>query len=195
MVINRRVRAFIAVPLSESVLGGLKVGQEALRETGINASFPKISSLHITLKFLGEIPEDRISCIHDTLLDRIEGFQEFDVEVRGLGAFPSVSRPRVAWAGLKSGGRLPRLQKEVETAMMDLGFEPEGRKFSPHITLARIKSSRDLNLSAALLESMKDFEMGKTPVRSVRLYQSILNPGGAVHKMLAEAVSSGQKRE
>ena len=192
MVINRKLRAFIAVPLSEDVLEGLRISQEALRETGVAASFPRISSLHITLKFLGDITPDQVSGIREKLEDSISGFQEFDVEIKGLGAFPSTIRPKVAWAGLKSGGCLERLQEEVEASMRKLGFEPERRRFSPHITLARIKSSRNLDMLEAMLESMKDFDIGRIPVRAVRLYQSILNPEGAVHKVLAEVHSSEQ---
>ena len=180
MVINGRIRAFIAVPLSEEVSTGLKIGQDALRETGIAASFPRVSSMHITLKFLGDITGEQAILIKEILDERISGFQSFEIEVRRIGSFPSLKNPRVIWAGLESGGSLEKLHDIVESEVSRLGFEPERREYNPHITLARIKSSRNLDQLAALLEALKDFQSGTTRVKSINLYQSTLRPEGPV---------------
>jgi len=194
MVTNEKIRAFIAIPLRAEVVAGLKIAQETLRDTGITASFPRVSSLHITLKFLGDITGNQAGAIQQCLDQRISGFTPFDIDVQGLGAFPSVSRPRVAWAGLEAGDRLLNLQKLIEKEMKGLGFEPERKKYSPHITLARIKSSRNLDKLRALLETMKDFHMGTNQVGSIHLYRSILRPEGAVYQLLAEAKAGRNDR-
>ena len=195
MVINRKIRSFIALSLSEEVLEGLKTGQDAIRETGVFAGFPRISSIHLTLKFLGEISPDQVALIQEKLEERISLFEPFVLEIRGLGAFPSISRPRIVWAGLKIENHLVSLHRDVENAMQEIGFEPDTRKFSPHITLARIKSPGNENSLEAVLGKMKNFKMGCSPVHSVRLYESILNPAGAVHKVLAEINSGKLKKE
>ncbi len=193
MVINGRLRAFIAVTLSEEVLEGLKIVQDAIRETGVVAGFPRVSSIHLTLKFLGETSQDQVSLIREKLEERISFFEPFFLKIMGLGAFPSVSRPKIVWAGLESNDHLVRLHGDVEHAMQEIGFEPEDRKFSPHITLARIKSPGNANLLEAVLRKMEGFDMGISPVQSVLLYESILKPDGAVHKVLAEINSGNWK--
>lgn len=193
MVINGRLRAFIAVTLSEEVLEGLKIVQDAIRETGVVAGFPRVSSIHLTLKFLGETSQDQVSLIREKLEERISFFEPFFLKIKGLGAFPSVSRSKIVWAGLESNDHLVRLHGDVEHAMQEIGFEPEDRKFSPHITLARIKSPGNANLLEAVLRKMEGFDMGISPVQSVLLYESILKPDGAVHKVLAEINSGNWK--
>jgi len=195
MVVNRRIRAFIAVPLSEEVLNGLQAGQDAIRDSGVKASFPEISSVHLTLKFLGDIEPGQVSMVSAALKDRIYRFDPFVLNITGLGVFPNLSRPRIAWAGVMPDDRLQTLHGMVESAMREIGFEAERRKFSPHITLARIKSVRDGDSLGEMLKRMRNFEMGTTPVRSLRLYQSILKPEGAVHKVLAEVNCGNQENK
>ena len=195
MVVNRRIRAFIAIPLSEEVLNGLQVGQDAIRDSGVKASFPKIPSVHLTLKFLGDMDPDQVPLVSTALEDRIHRFDPFVLSIRGLGVFPNLSRPRIAWAGIMPDDRLHTLHEKVESAMREIGFEAERRKFSPHITLARIKSIRNADFLGELLKRMRDFEVGTIPVRSLRLYQSILKPEGALYKVLAEVNFGNQEKE
>ena len=193
MVINGRLRAFIAVPLSDEALEGLKSVQDLIMKTGIFAGFPRISSVHITLKFLGEIGQDQLPIIKSKLKEKISDFESFTLKIKGLGAFPSLSRPRVAWAGIEASGRLFRLQGDIEDAMREIGFEPEKRSFNPHITLARIKSPRNTDVLEGMLREMENFNIGISPVEAVRIYQSILKPDGAVYKVLEEIHSGGRK--
>lgn len=181
------------MPFSKEAQEGLQAGQDIIRQAGVDASFPRISSVHLTLKFLGDITGEQVFQVKEKLEARVSGFEPFIMRIRGLGAFPSISNPRVAWAGTESEEQLGRLQRSVEDAMREIGFAAENRKFSPHITLARLKSARNKDLLATAIREKKDFEMGNSPVSSVRLYQSILNPGGAVHKILAEIHSGSWK--
>ena len=193
MVINGRLRAFIAIPLSDEAHEGLKSVQDLIMKTGVVAGFPRISSVHITLKFLGEISQDQLPMIKRKLEDKISDFESFTLRIKGLGAFPSLTRPRVAWAGIEAAGHLFRLQKDIEDAMQEIGFEPEKRSFNPHITLARIKSPRNTDFLESMLKEMEDFDIGVSPVEAVRIYQSILKPDGAVYKVLEE-INSGSRK-
>lgn len=193
MAINGKLRAFIAVPLSEEALQGLQSGQDIIKDTGVVAGFPRVSSAHITLKFLGEINRDQVSLITKKLEENAAGFEPFVLRIKGLGAFPSIKNPRITWAGIESEGHLFRLQRRVEDAMREAGFEVENRRFSPHITLARIKSPLNTDLLEAALKQTKNLNMGISPVCTIRFYESILNPGGAVHKILSEIHSGSWK--
>ncbi len=179
------------MPLSQEAQEGLRSGQDIIRQTGVAASFPAISSTHLTLKFLGD--REQVSRVEEKLEERVRGFEPFILRINGLGAFPSITNPRIAWAGTESDEQLAGLQISVEDAMREIGFAAENRKFSPHITLARIKSARNTDLLGRVIQEKKDFNMGTSPVDSIRLYQSILNPGGAVHKILAEIPSGSWK--
>jgi len=153
-----------------------------------------MSSIHLTLKFLGDIDPEQVAPILESLEPKISSFEPVSLRIRGLGVFPSLSRPRVAWAGVVDAeGRLARLQSGVEEALQECGFEPEPRKFSPHITLARIKSVGNRVLFTALLGQMRDFDMGSSTVRTVNLYQSILRPEGAEYRVLGGISSSEWK--
>lgn len=174
------------MPFSKEAQEGLRAGQDIIRQTGVAASFPRISSVHLTLKFLGDITREQVSLVEEKLEERVSDFEPFTLQIRGLGAFPSLVNPRIVWAGTESEERVVSLQSSVEIAMGEIGFAAERRKFSPHITLARIKSARNTDLLATAIQEKKYLTMGNSPVRAIRLYQSILNPGGAVHKILAE---------
>jgi len=186
VVVIGNVRAFIAVPVPLDILEQLKDLQDSIRACGVSASFPKISSIHLTLKFLGDVPAEDISHIKEFLALNITPFERFEIRVRGVGVFPSPGRPRVVWAGIPADSLLVDLQKRVESGMRDAGFPAEDRKFRPHLTLARIKSGRNLNRLVTFIERSRDFDAGSFPADPVRLYQSILRPEGAEYRVLAE---------
>ncbi len=193
MVTNGKVRVFIAIPLSDEALEGLKSAQDLIKKTGVVAGFPRISSIHLTLKFLGEISRDQLFLIQRKLEVKISDFAPFALKIRGLGAFPSLSRPRIAWAGIEATGYLSRLQGDIEDSMQEIGFEPDKRRFNPHITLARIKSPQRNAVLENMLQEMENWDIGISAVEAVRIYQSILKPDGAVYKVLGEITSGCRK--
>ena len=186
MVVIGNVRAFIAVPVPPDILEQLKDLQDSIRACGVSASYPKIASIHLTLKFLGEVPTEEISRIKEFLALSITPFERFEIRVRGVGVFPSPRRPRVVWAGIPADSFLEDFQKRVESGMREAGFPAEDRKFRPHLTLARIKSGRNLKRLSSFVERSRDFDAGSFSADPVRLYRSILRPEGAEYRVLAE---------
>lgn len=146
-------------------------------------------NLHVTLKFLGPIDETRVPAIADALGSAASRTAPFDVAVRGLGAFPNASRPRVVWAGLEEAGALGALAGQVNGALAALGLPRESRPFATHVTLGRVREPRRNRALAAALARPVDF--GRLPVTRVSLMRSDLHPGGARYTELAGVLLAG----
>lgn len=182
------IRTFIAIPLPEGNQTQLKDAVGSLRELDLNARFPDPRSIHLTLKFLGNIDETYIEEVTGVLDECCLSVPPFSVQLRGLGAFPHSARPRVLWMGVESGEELRELQQELENRLVALGFEVEERPFRPHLTVGRVKGKRNFKALVQFLRSEKDdFEAGSFQVNSVSLYQSVLKPTGAEYSVLHRA--------
>ncbi len=141
---------------------------------------------HLTLKFLGETPEDRVGRLQHALESVARQFQPFRVELRGVGAFPSPQRPRVVWVGVSEGsGQLVALAGAVDRGVHALGFPMEDRPFVPHLTLFRIRTASDHKLADAWLSGEPNRSFGSCMVQELLLKKSDLLPRGAVHSTLA----------
>ena len=144
------------------------------------------ANLHLTLKFLGAVPEDRIDAVAGALGEAIRDAHPFQARMRGLGAFPSAGRPRVVWAGVTEGvSEMTALAQRVDAALAALGFPRDERPFSPHVTLGRVRQpGRNPALTDALAgEAAREF--GQMHVPSASLMQSQLGPRGARYTELA----------
>jgi 2'-5' RNA ligase len=141
-------------------------------------------NLHVTLKFIGEFPEENLPRLRDAL-GKFRAQEPFPVTVRGLGFFPNERSPRVFWAGIEHTGELARLAADMEEACSKLGIARERRSYSPHLTLARIPEGARLDrLRDEIRELNADF--GGFTATALYLYQSRLAPGGSVYTRLEE---------
>lgn len=183
------MRSFLAVEVPTSIRQGLATLQARLRESGADVKWVRPESVHLTLKFLGEIEVGAVADIREALDEVIQRHEPFLVRVRGVGCFPRMNQPRVVWVGLSGdGGRLISLQREVESAMEPLGFSREERGFRPHLTLGRVRSPKGRERLAWLVQALQEEEVGEFQVRSVVQFQSELHPSGARYTPLWEAV-------
>lgn len=143
-------------------------------------------NFHITLKFLGGIDEARVQGVIDALHRAVAGHPPFAIDVGGLGAFPSLTRARVLWAGLLAGGDpLARLAGAVDAALGGLGFAREERAFSPHITLGRVREPRRALALAEALAASGARPFGRVTIDAAALMRSDLSPRGARYTALA----------
>lgn len=140
--------------------------------------------LHVTLKFLGDTRMSQVEAIQQRIAAVVSSQPPFTVQVRRLGAFPSVQRPSVVWAGLDPGAPLIGLAEGLEAALEPLGFRREARPFHPHVTLARIKG-RPPRALFDLLQQHAQTVFGSVEFRSVEFLRSILQTGGAQYSTLA----------
>jgi 2'-5' RNA ligase len=143
-------------------------------------------NFHITLKFLGGVDEGRIPDVIEALRGAAREHAPLDMDVAGLGAFPSAVRPRVLWAGVTAGqAPLGALAASVDAALAALGFPREDRAFSPHVTLGRVRQPRRAPALARALSANATRPFGRVAVREVALMQSHLASPGARYTALA----------
>ena len=188
-----KIRTFIAIELDESIKDELTSLQERLRAEAPRGSVRWVRSggIHLTLKFLGDVPADQIGEITRALQKSCQGFAPFSLSCGELGCFPNLKRPRVVWVGIQEEtGTLAQLQKAIEENVGPLGYPPEKRKFSPHLTIGRVQKrvgSGDLRRLGEVVGASEIGTLGQMEVRSVNLMRSDLRPSGAVYTRLAEA--------
>ncbi len=186
------IRAFVAINLSDEIYRQLEEVTRNLQEllAGVPIRWVPVRNIHVTLKFLGDVSIKNLEVLKKLLEAEAHSHPAFEISVGDLGAFPSDRRPRVLWAGVKAPQELSALQRGIELETARLGYAPEDRPFSPHLTLARIgrnAESHDLRLVGEVLKSSNVGFMGATRIQAVHLYRSDLKPGGAVYTQLHTA--------
>ena len=185
------VRTFIAVDIEDPLLlSRIERLKEALVATGVPMKPVETQNLHITLRFIGEVPYGVVNDIIDLVLKRLS-FKPFTIMLKGLGAFPSPLRPRVVWIGVEEGAeRLRELREFIESGLRRLGLRPEKEEFIPHLTLARIKGARNLHALIKFIQDHEGYEVGSMTVEAVRLKKSTLTPKGPIYETLWEVKAS-----
>ena len=179
------VRAFVAIPIPPDMAENIAAVQQKLRTNLQGIRWVRTENLHLTLKFLGPIPENKIAPVTESLHQTLSVISIFWIEGRGIGVFPDIKRPRVLWAGLVAT-ELRVLAEKVESALEGLGFPREKRSFSPHLTLGRWRSfDGSSELLQRELQRWENYDFGKCLADSVVLFQSVLKPDGAVYSPLS----------
>ncbi len=180
-------RLFVAVDLSAAVKDQL----DLLCRGVSGAKWVAPEQLHLTLRFIGEVDGPTLDEIADALAEvRAE---PFELTLREVGQFPPGRAPRVLWVGVGKSEALIGLRDRIEAVLVRLGLEPEARKFSPHITLARFKQSRPKTL-ADFMAHHALFESDSFPVTEFHLYSSHLSSDGAIHTLEASYALSAEPR-
>lgn len=184
------MRTFIAINLDQEI-------KRALSQfiTELNACSPerkgirwvRPEGMHLTLKFLGEISEEKVPPIESALKEISEKYGPFPLRVKGTGYFPPKSKtPRVLWVAIEEVEDLKRLQSDMEQAMEDLGFMRERRTFHPHLTLGRVKTFSGIKETLDFLERHKDKNFGEMEANKITFFRSVLKPTGAEYSVLSE---------
>jgi 2'-5' RNA ligase len=185
---QKLIRSFIAVNLPSELKEAIYNEAAPLRATGADVKWIEARNLHITLKFLGYVPETDIEKIEKIASEVVKSSTPFELELIGIGSFPEGKRaPRVIWVGVKEspGGVLQKIQQELEDSLKELGFEPEGR-FSPHLTLGRVKSNKNTPSLLRAITTLSGSRFGKIKVEKIDLMKSDLKPSGAEYSIIKE---------
>jgi 2'-5' RNA ligase len=174
----------VAILLAEAIRERLASEVERLRPLARDVAWTARDNVHLTLKFLGEVEGGRLEALGEALAPAAASCPSFSLAIERLGAFPSLSRPRVLWAGVGEGaGAAGALAGLVDAALAPLGFPPETRPFSAHVTLGRVRTPRADRPLAEALDRGGAF--GRQPVNRVSLMRSELSPRGARYTELA----------
>ena len=177
------MRLFAGLDLPAEVVANLERLLERLRPTA-RISWSSPANLHITTKFIGEWPEERLSELQ-AALGGLPSRAALELRIKGVGFFPNPRAPRTFWCGVESPG-LAGLAADTEGAVAAVGVEREAREFNAHLTLARIKERPNLEALGKAVASLTSFEFGRFEARSFFLYRSTLRPTGSVYTKLAE---------
>lgn len=193
------VRSFVAIDLPSALrdrLGEL-VARLSSRIPPGTVRWVRPEGIHLTLRFLGELSTGSLTQVRD-LLERVsQTHGPFSIRVGGLGCFPTPRRPRVIWVGVEEpSGRLAGLQQALEAQFERIGYRREGREFSPHLTLGRLRDeigAAAAQAAGASLSFEPTLDLGTVHVASVCLFRSDLRPTGAVYTRLAEIALRGER--
>ena len=179
------IRSFIAIDFPDETRKALEDIQKELKQSGAGVRWVKPSSIHLTLKFLGNIHAAQVEEIARAVAQEIRDQPPITLRPAGLGAFPSLRKPRVIWIGMEGEvQRLTGIQVRVDSALEPLGFVREKRGFRPHLTIGRVKDRRRLQ---SLIDAMAELEIPKFDsfdVTEIILYKSDLRPTGAIYTKL-----------
>ena len=185
------MRSFIAIELPLVIRSALAELQQELKRCNADIRWVKPDNIHLTLKFLGEVKEDRIDGIVEGIRDVCGRAGQLRLEVRGLGAFPNRRSPRVLWVDILGDGLLAGLQRDIEEAMTLADFKAEKRGYTPHLTIGRFRSLREKDHLFERIGQLSDNSIGFMDVKSVTLMRSDPGLSGAEYTRIAELPLSG----
>lgn len=181
------MRTFIAIDLSPEIRTSLAGLLGRLAPLSREVKWVGRDSMHLTLKFLGEIDETKAKSVEGLLESLIQKYEPMLLTLRGTGSFPPGSRtPRVLWVGVQASPSLTLLQEEIEAGSEGLGFARENRPFSPHLTLGRIKSPAGLASVLQEFEQFQETAFGEMVAKHLTFFQSKLKPSGAEYSIIRE---------
>ncbi len=188
------IRAFIAIPLPTPLQKRIWRETAPLRNSVERGVIRWVASenIHLTLKFLGNTSEENLDRLKNILAEEIVKLPAFEISLRKIGAFPRISHPKVIWLGVEDSSELLSLQKTVETAASQIGSVPEKRRFSAHLTLARVSRKKGHGKKSraeirTMLEKDPGYDFGKVRVKCIHLFESQLKKSGAEYRSLFEA--------
>ncbi len=152
-----------------------------LREASLDLKVVSSDHLHVTLKFLGDTQDGLVPEIVAALREAATGVAPMAASVRGTGGFPNLTRPRVIWIGLEGANPLAGVARALDEHLRNLGFAPENRPWSPHVTVARARGPRGLDRVREILRSHEDETFAEVRIKELQLKKSVLRPQGPVY--------------
>ena len=178
------VRCFVAIEIPEPIQALLKPVQTRLQSEVRKASWTKQGNFHLTLKFLGDVKTEAVDAISKTVQNVANTQKSFSIELGGIGAFPTLARPRVIWIGVKHGAAtVSHIAKAANLELKHLGF-PTDNRFHPHLTLGRLRTPVNLKPLKSVLDKYNTIDGAIVNVNEIIVMQSQLHPNGAIYTPL-----------
>ena len=185
------LRVFIAVEIPIPTRQAIFSQTESLRAAlGQLVRWVPIENMHLTLKFIGDVSPANVELLSQMLIAEATGNAPLTMQIGGLGSFPNPRRARVIWIGIQAPAAFENLQRGIEFAAARLGYEPETRPFSPHLTIGRVRqqvSASDQQQVRVALERTQVGDLGAAEISAVHLFKSDLQPTGSIYTRLFSA--------
>ncbi|MDE0300227.1 MAG: RNA 2',3'-cyclic phosphodiesterase [Candidatus Poribacteria bacterium] len=182
---QEKIRCFVAIEIPDAVQALLASVQEELGKNIRAASWVKRGNIHLTLKFLGEIASNQINEVKNVMERVASARPPFSMEIGGIGVFPNLTRPRIIWAGVKTGAdEIVAIANAVDIGLSRHGYERDEKQYRPHLTLARIKHRINVKPLAQMFRQYDTILGATVVVNQIRVVQSQLRPSGAVYTPL-----------
>jgi RNA 2',3'-cyclic 3'-phosphodiesterase len=180
------VRAFLAFEVDSSDVKKKLTDMQTLAvQTGADLKLVENENIHMTIRFLGDITLNMADKIFEEM-KKIQ-FKPFPVQLTGIGVFPSLSYPRVLWAGIAQGAeQLQNIVNQIEPRLQSLSFPSDRNAFSPHLTIARVRSARNKPQLADFVTKNAKYDFGAVEAKCLRLKRSELTPRGPIYSTLKE---------
>lgn len=179
------MRCFLAIELPPDIHERLGQLQGRLRSRIRGVGWTRIEQMHLTIKFLGEVPDAHVPQVIESASVAVRRYGPFDLAVAGAGCFPPHGPARVLWVGVPSPPKeLLACQKDIEQVMADCGVPPENRPYHPHLTLGRVKDFHAGREARAAIEEMTDFDAGGFTATEMVMFQSVLQRSGPIHTVI-----------
>lgn len=181
---SETIRSFIAFDIdNELIVRRLSEIQGMLANTGADLKLVRPQNIHLTMRFLGNISLPMVDLIHEEMKQIV--FASFNIELRGVGTFPSLRHARVVWTGIRRGAdELLNIFNQLEPRLRRLGFKQDPKGFSPHLTIARVRTGRHKAELIRCVEDLSDYEFGVINAEELKLKKSVLTPRGPIYTTL-----------
>ena len=163
-------RGFIAVDIN--AIPGIIQLLDEIKSSNADVKLVESQNIHITLKFLGDVQKDKINKIEEIIKKSTEGIKPFKIKLNGTGVYPNKNYIRVIWIGIKDTEKLAIIAKNIDQGTSHLGFKKEKRDFSAHLTLGRVKTSKNKEILLKKIENYEDFDFGLQDVNSIKFKKS-----------------------
>lgn len=179
------MRLFFAIEIPEKIQQKILGVQQELKKSGADIKWVKPANIHLTLKFLGEVEDEKLPELVRVGEKISKDFSPFAVEICGVGVFPNINRPRVIWAGIENGSKeMENLSELLSRQLAKIGFPEEKRRFVGHLTIGRVKSPQRKGHLIESFKSLEKADFGRFPVSSLSLIKSQLTPAGPIYTVL-----------
>jgi 2'-5' RNA ligase len=187
----KNVRLFIAMDFSSQIILEVTIFQNQLRRDLSNIPIRWVApeTMHLTLQFLGDVPQSQIPSIQEAITTSTACFSTIPIHIGSVGSFPSFTKPQVLWLGISADNTLEKLASQLQAALRPLGFKPE-KEFMPHLTLGRLNrmaNGEQQKLASTTLAHWQSVDIGEDQLQEVVLYQSDLTQNGPIYTALFRA--------